>query len=1070
MWSAGRIGVCSDLHRTIRSTCRGQHVYAPLLAIIFALFPGSARADEGLDAYRVAVGFYNKDEWKLAAENFQSFLKTHGQHAKAENARFYYGLTLVKLEDFKQAREVLRRFANDYPKSRELPTASYWIGHSSYFLDDFAEAEKELSRFIVASPQDALREWALPYLADSELRLQKPEAAARHFQQALDAFPKGEMAEDARFGLARSYELLKKFPEAIKAYQEVAANRAGSRAADAQLNLGDLHFDAKDYSAAVADFAAFEQKFPESPQLAQAQFNRGSALYQLREYQQAATAFDRASKAEKYAAEALFWKGLSLKSLPDLPQAVAVFQAAYEKYRDQPLAEKLLFQWAQCEDRSGRRDRARELYVDLINHWPKGSLAHESLHAATLAAVDSGKVPEAEALLARFDKEYANSPLRLRQEILKGRLLMIRPKPDFAGATKLLQNVITGSEKEGTKLQARYYLGFALQNLSQHAQVLEVTEPLASQIAADKSLSEYAGVFVFRAESQRALARAAAASVKPGEAAPADVATFSAAAAASARKYLELAPSGPLASQALAVAAMSEALAARKEPALQYLDLLRKGYPESAEFERTLLELAKLAFARDDYPLAERLNGELAGRTKSPLHAEALADLGWSYQRQKKYVEAAAAFERVLSEHPRDQALVPEAAFQRGIALSDGGKIAEAQAAFAFAANLPGDSKEVFLAGWQSARLLGRTKKLAEADAAFDALLKRFPKSKDADKVLNEWAVLHYDAEDYPRGDEILRRLIAEFPKSSLAGNARLSLAESDLIAGKTDQAKSQFIALASASVVSDAGATPTAEHKKTIEQTRLLQQRALYQLIQIELGAKRWDGVRKFCDESLKRFPDGAYRAENDLSWAEADFNLGEFKAARDRLLQLKTKKDEPAPKQAKWFPQVWVMLAEIEWQLRAHDAVAATVDEFRAWDPKSPLLYQAYEVLGRSLKSQARFPEARVALQRVLDDPHSKDTETAAKSLFLIADIYRLEEKYKAAYENFLKVEILYQYPEWQAPALYQAGVCQEELRGWQKAARCYDDMLQKYPASEHASKARERLEYVRKKIASG
>jgi TolA-binding protein len=1069
MWSAGKIGRCFDRFRAIPVTLRSQFAIATFAAL-FVWLPPVTRADEGLDAYRVAVGFYNKDEWKLAAENFQAFLKNHGQHAKAENARFYYGMTLVKLEDFKQARETLRAFVKDYPKSRELTTAGYWIGHSSYFLDDFAEAEKELSRFIAAAPQDALREWALPYLADSELRLKKPEAAAAHFQQALDAFPKGEMAEDARFGLARSYELLKKIPEAIKAYQEVAANRTGVRAADAQLNLGDLHFDAGDFAAAAADFEVFEQKFPTSPQLAQAQFNRGSALYSLREYQQAAAAFDKASKAEKYASEALFWKGLSLKALPDLAQAIAVFESAYEKYRDQPLAEKLLFQWAQCEERSGGRDRARELYVDLVNRWSKGPLAHESLHAATLAAIDSGKVPEAETLVARFEKEYPGSPLRLRQEILKGRLLMIRPQRDYAGAAKIFQAVIAGSEKDGTKAQARYYLGYALQTLSQHSQVLEVTEPLTAQMDADKSLAEFAGVHVFRAESQRALARAAAAIAKPGDPAAPEVATYSAAAVMSVKKYLELAPNGPLTSQALAVAAMSEGLAARKEPALQYLNLLRKGFPQSAELDRTLLELAKLAFSREDYPFAERLDGELAGHSKSPLHAEALADLGWSYHRQKKYAEAAAAFARVLNEHPDDAALVPEAAFQRGIALHDGGKIEEAQSAFAFAAKLPGDSKEIFLAGWQSARLLGRLKKPTESDAAFDALLKRFPKSKDGDKVLNEWANLQYDAKNDPRGDKILRRLISEYPNSSLAGNARLTLAESDLIAGKTDQAKNQFIALASASVTVDAGATPSVEQKKSIEQTRLLQQRALYQLIQIELGAKRWEGVRKFCDESRQRFPDGTYRAENDLSWAEADFNLGEFKAAKDRLLALKTQKDEPALRQSTWFPQVWVMLAEVEWRLMERDAVAATVAEFREWDPKSALLYQADEVLGRNLKSQARFTDARAVLQRVLDDPHSKDTETAAKSLFLIADTYYQEKNYTAAYENYLKVEFLYKFPDLQAPALYQAGVCQEELQGWKKAARCYDDMLQKFPTSEHASKARERLEIVRKRMASG
>src|SRR5262249_52948366 len=193
--------------------------------------------------------------------------KDNAAHPKAENARFYYGLTLVKLDDFKQAREVLRSFVRDYPKSRDVAGAGYWIGHAHQFFYDFFPAEKEAARFVGAAQQDPLREWALPYLADSELRLKRPDAALKHFQQALEAFPAGEMAEDARFGLARCYELMKKTPEAIRTYQEVAANRAGTRAAEAQMSLGSLQYDAGDYAAAAAAFQAVEQRFPESAHL-----------------------------------------------------------------------------------------------------------------------------------------------------------------------------------------------------------------------------------------------------------------------------------------------------------------------------------------------------------------------------------------------------------------------------------------------------------------------------------------------------------------------------------------------------------------------------------------------------------------------------------------------------------------------------------------------------------------------------------------------------------------------------------------------------------------------------------
>ncbi|MGE5193912.1 MAG: tetratricopeptide repeat protein [Deltaproteobacteria bacterium] len=1037
-----------DLARTIAGRNRSGAACRLALSLLAFVAVRSALADDPLDDYRLAVGFYNKEQWKLAAESFQSFLKNHGQHARAENARFYYGLALVKLDEFKQAREVLRNFVRDYPKSRDAPAAAYWIGHASYFLDDFAQAEAELGRFVSAAPQDALAEWALPYLADSELRLKKPEAALKHFQQALDAFPKGEMAEDARFGLARCYELLKKTPEAIRAYQEIAASRTSGRAAEAQLCLGGLQYEGGNYAAAAAAFQAVEQQFPESPQLPQAQLNLGFSLYQLHDYQKAAAQFDKAAKTEKYAAEAALWKGLSLKSLGDFPQAIAALQPAYEKFRDQPIADKLLFQWAVCEDRRGERDRSRALFVEVADRWPKGSLADESLHAACLAAVETGKLPEAEALVARFDRDYPGNRLRLRQEVLKGRVLAA--KNDFAGAAKIYQGVIAATEIESTRQQARFYLGYALQNLKQHAQVLEATEPLVARIPAEKALVDYSGVYVLRGVSQLELAKATA-RTKAGEESP-ELRKLCAAAVESARRYRETAPNGALSARALAIAAIAEALDRKKNEAVASLAALRKSHSQSAELGEALNELGAIAFSKGDYELAEKLFGELAGWPKeSRFHSQALADLGWSQHKQRKFADAAASFARVLAEHP-DDVLVPEAAFQRGVSLEDAGKFPEAQAAFAQAWKLPGDSREVFLAGWRSARLLGRMKKTAEADSTFDELFKRFPKPADGDKVLSEWAGIQYDAENSARGDEILRRLVADYPASNLSDDALFSLAESDFLAGKLDKARTQFTAIANSSGADAA-----------------VQQKALYQLMRLEADAGQWAALRRVCDDLMNRFPEGTYRQEAELRRAEADFNLADFKAAQERLLALKARKDDPAFKTAPWFPRVWVMLAETQWRVKQYDAVVATVAEYRAWDPQSPLLYQADEIAGRSLKSQAKWAEARAAFERVLKDPRGKQSETAAKSQFLLADTYFWEKSYPTAIREYLKVDILYKYPDLQASALYQAGVCQEELHDWKDAARTYDDVLRRFPNFEHAALARERLEAVRRRLAA-
>ena len=146
---------------------------------------------------------------------------------------------------------------------------------------------------------------------------------------------------------------------------------------------------------------------------------------------------------------------------------------------------------------------------------------------------------------------------------------MLAARKDFAGAARLFQNVVTTTEIESTRQNARYHLGFALQQLGQHAQVIEVTEPLAAQVAVDKGLVDYAGIFVLRAASQLELAKAAAARLKPGEES-AEKAARCAEAVASVGKYRQISPAGAHAAQALEVAAIAEALARKKE-SLAYL-------------------------------------------------------------------------------------------------------------------------------------------------------------------------------------------------------------------------------------------------------------------------------------------------------------------------------------------------------------------------------------------------------------------------------------------------------------------------------------------------------------------
>ncbi|MBI5758137.1 MAG: tetratricopeptide repeat protein, partial [Planctomycetales bacterium] len=675
-------------------------------------------ADDPLDDYKLGVGHYNKERWTLAADAFREFLKKSPTHPKAESAKFSLGLALVNLQDFKSARDVFRDVVKSHPQHKELNQALYRIGEASYLLDDYPAAETELAEFLRKAPTDPLAERALPYLGDSALRLNKPEVAAKHFQAALEKFPQGALTEEAKFGLARSYEALKKPQDALPLYQQLAANPKGSRAAEAQLNLGSAQFDLGNFAAAADSYLKLIQQHPTSPFVPSAHLNLGFSRYQLRQYREAVLQFDLAGKTAKHAPDAVFWTGLSLKKLGDYPAAIALLKPAAEKYKDSPIAERILYQWADSEQLQGNFDAARSLFLDVVTRWPQGSLADESLHAASLAALNGGKVPDAEGLAARFDKEFAGSKLRLRNEVLKGRIQLA--KNDAASAAKHFEKVVAESEIESTKQQARYYLAGAAQRLGQHARVIEVSEPLVAEVAKNPNGGEFASIHVLRGASALSLGKAAA---KAKQVEPAK--QFLATASAETKKYLTLAVPGELIDQALAVQALAEAHAGNKPAALAALQQLKQSRPDSPELEKTTYELAEVAFSNEDYEWSAMLFTDLvASKPESKYQPLGLSGLGWSQYKRKKFPDAAASFGRLVTEHPTHE-LAAEAGFQHGKSLQDAGQAVEATATYRAAFDRFGNSEFAQLAGLEAARLNAKQMKLQDADAIYDQLVKR---------------------------------------------------------------------------------------------------------------------------------------------------------------------------------------------------------------------------------------------------------------------------------------------------------------------------------------------------------
>ncbi|HUG89192.1 MAG TPA: tetratricopeptide repeat protein [Planctomycetaceae bacterium] len=1052
---------CSLSHLTSEAPAGRRWTVGLASAALFLAAAACVRADEALDQYNFAVKLFNQKRWPAAADEYRRFVERFPEHPQAPLARFYHGLSLVENGDHREARAVLREFAKNHPQSKNLPDALYRVAWCSHQLDDLAAAESEFRDFVSRFNDSPLVEWAWTYLGDSELRRDKPQAAAASFQKSIDLFPGGRMIDESRWGLGRALEALKNHDAALAQYQQLAANRDGAFAERAHFALGTVQFDAGKFAEAALACARFEELFPKSKLLPAARMNAGYAWYQVGDYRKAIEQFDRAARDAAQATTAAYWKGVSLKAVGDYRAAAAILQATFEADPQNPLAEDVRFQQAVCEHAAANHEAARTLFLEAFERWPQGKYVEDSLHFAGEAALlDARRTTDADSradrladaarLLDRYGRQFPGGKLRMHHELLKGRLLDTRGGTENQqAAADIYRKVAAESTIPRTQLLARYYLGDTLSSLGEHAAAVETLQPVVAEAERVGAGSEFVSSLVLAGHS-------AVNAKQPDRA----VRLLS--------RYLELQPDASQAELALADRALAYAHLGDRTNANLDLKTLADRYPRSPLSAERTHEVAELVYDQGTYDWAAELFESLVRRGRdSRFYPVGLSGEAWSLYHLQKFEQAAAGFDRYVREFPDDPDRSAEAAYMRGQALEKAARLDEAAAAYLAAfekygparpANAAGADQDpphrfAYLAGLQAARVNGRRNDAAAADAAYSKLLERFPRPQNLDKLLDEWALVNLEAGRFDRSDEIFRRLVREAGTSDLADNARMSLAESDFIAGRIEPARKAFQDLI-ASPASDAG----------------VRERSLFQLIEIGAETQNWKDVRETAARLRQEFPESKYAWDAAFRTAEAELSARQYATARDLLLELKALHGDSAVGQARWFPGVYVLLAEAHVQLKQYDAVKAVVDELAARHADEPALHQAHEILGRSYKNQALFNEARAAFQKVLDDPHSRGTETAAKAQLMIAETWWNQQKYDLAQREYLKVYHLHtKHPAWQAPALLQAALCDEQLGHWQNAIDAYEELIRKFPRTEPAAKAADRLRVARQRATA-
>ncbi len=419
-----------------------------VLAVV-ALSP-VLRADSIDDQYALAAGYYERQQWQPAAEEFQKFAAANPNDPRAIVAVFFRAESLLQLGKLDEALPLFRHYLTGEPEGQNARAALFRAGETAYLLGNHAEAKPDLERFLAKYPDDRLGAFALPYLGNIALAAEDLPAAEGYFRDGLKKFPEGALQDDCRFGLARSLESQHQLGEAVQLYKEVAAQTDGAQADAAEYRLGAMAFSEGQYERALEYFATLERQWPSSSWLPNARLGRGLSLVRLHR------PGDAIADLEAF--------------LQTKPEGDSAVEAAGEL--------------AICYTQSGQIEKAKKLFDELVAKDPNHRWIAPMTERLAEAAYDANDTAWSSQLSARLAASSDSAEYGIKGTLGLAWSLFKSGKLDESAAT--FDEVLAKNPPEAVAVEAALARGRILEQLGQPRPALAMYEMVIEKHSADR--------------------------------------------------------------------------------------------------------------------------------------------------------------------------------------------------------------------------------------------------------------------------------------------------------------------------------------------------------------------------------------------------------------------------------------------------------------------------------------------------------------------------------------------------------------------------------------------------------
>jgi cellulose synthase operon protein C len=906
-----------------------------------------------------------------------------------------------------------------------------------------------------------------------------------------------DQAEDL-YAVAAGHYAARRWDLAVEQFTAFANDYPDhERAVEANFYLGETYIQLGRFADARAEFQKVLESQPKGRFARQALFRSGEAAYLANLAESAGEDLNRflAQHAEdELCMYALPYLGELALNDGNMPLAQQHFSEALKRYPEGPLCADCQLGLAKALEDQDRLIEAERLYRKLAEN-PAGPLADQATYQLGLLYYKAGKHEHALNVWKTFRAHYPESKFRTRVELGMGWALYRLER--YGEAQERLAGLVKDDQ---VGIEAQYWLGLSQRAQEQWKQAAETllgatrsedSHPLAPAIhfhagdsllhvgdreAANRQFDVVLEHWPTSKWAEDALFGKLQAAYEAGNHGDVDRLTV---------QYQEQFPESALKSESYLIHAASLKFLSRYPEAVSELDKylkLNADSPQSpgawaelvlchlqlkqlSEAEKayeqlfaktpshalvlpTTHQLAEAAYAAGEKELAKKLFERMADTEADPeFLAKGLSGLAWSKLNDGQLDEATELFQKLVTDHPRDP-LASEAAFTRGQIFEQQENVDAALVMYHQVIQEYSQSDEMPDALLRAARIHDKMQQDQQAATLYERLVTEYPKYPQLDAAIYGWAWVLYELERVDEANESFTRLHKEFPQSKYWGDSTYRLAKFYSDGDQYDLATNLLTELV----------------KKDIDKDILAH--GLYLQGRIASRREMWEDVSQPMRRLVDELPDSPLRLPAQYSLAEAAYRLNHFEQATE-LLDALTK--QIAGRRETWLAMIPLRRAQIHMQKEQWQDALKIAEQIRTDFPEFGRQFEADYLEGRCLAALAKFDEAREAYLRVINSSEGSKTETAAMAQWMIGESYFHQKNYEQARREFLKTEILYAYPKWQAGALLQSGKCLELLGKWQDATDTYLRLLQKYPDTPFTEEATQRLRVTEQRAAA-